>query len=35
MGDRDVRIYLAERVEADRSSPGANSYYFEKPAKKE
>jgi len=35
MGDRDVRIYLAERVEPDRSSPGANSYYFEKPAKKE
>ena len=31
MGDRDVRVYLAERVEPDRSSSGANSFYFERP----
>jgi SAM-dependent methyltransferase len=30
VGDRDVRIFLAERVEPDRESAGATSYYFEK-----
>ena len=29
-GVGDVRIYLAQRAEPDRSSPGASSLYFEK-----
>jgi SAM-dependent methyltransferase len=30
VGASDVRIYLAQREEPDRSSPGASSLYFEK-----
>ena len=29
-GGADVRIYLVQRMEADRSSPGVDSRYFER-----